>query len=64
MNLKKKKLCLKEQADCLFYHHTEGWALFSLTGKTFCHQIRDLCFESRLLDLMIENNHHGTSIIS
>ena len=60
----KKFVCLKEQADCLFNHHTEGSALFSLTGKTFCHQIRDFCFESRLLDLMIEKNHYGTCIIS
>ena len=60
----KKFVCLKEHTDCLFNHHIEGWALFSLTGKTFCHQIRDLYFESHLLDQMIEKNHHGTCIIS
>ena len=64
MNIKKNVIWLKEHANCHFNHHIEGWALFCLIGKIFCHQIRDLCFESRLLDLMIENNHHGTSIIS
>ena len=64
MNIIKNVIWLKEHADCLFNHHIEGWTLFSLTDKSFCHQIRDLCFESRLLDLMMETNHHGTSIIS